>query len=148
MTQSRPGAVRAPPRPPTPVICLLRNPLLWPGPGQGVCQASVSLDSIIIEHFVLGKLEQEVAAWAARLPRDLYPAIFILSLSLFSLEAPGCVSCLLTDVRSQHPRLTPTQFLPQVVPELIFLTFCDAHLQTKWNARTQTRHHRPSRYEV
>lgn len=76
------------------------------------------------------------------LPGYFYP------LSLFFLEAPGCVSCLLTDVRSQHPRLTPTQFLPKVVPELIFLTFCDAHLQTKWNARTQTRHHRPSRYEV
>ena len=61
----------------------------------------VSLDLIIIEHFVSGKLEQEVAAWAAQTASGTFTRLFLSpSLSYFSSsEAPECVSRLLTDVR-------------------------------------------------
>ena len=80
--------------------------------------------------------------------RDLYPSIFIPSLSLLSPSA-RLLSVLAACWLMSAPRQAHSaSVLASVVPELIFLTFCDAHLQTKWNARTQTKNPGPSRYEV
>ena len=108
----------------------------------------VSLDSIIIEHFVPGKLEQEVAAWAAQTASGTFTSLFLSPLSLLS-PALRLLSVLAACWLMPAPRQAHSaSVLTSVVPELIFLTFCDAHLQTKWNARTQTKNPGPSRYEV